>query len=285
MSPADAKNENLLFDSSGWLVPQSGYRVFSSKPSSYYKFPESNSNSLDRISSLYTWGKVSSPIDVSTPLTQLYERILEDSVLGGICNGIAYPFYLPGHDFEALSLGDAVSDVIFPRLKMEFEGLFPGSHFDVKSQGEVAIKDCISPYPGSGQDELMSCLERGEGIFGWTFPGALMGYSIRSQRAAFDELNTKSRLARSHLALTGPIDMGAALLSSPSMLIDPNHYSPVICLSGVQHQDARYCLTFKAYGPHLEFWIMPNQLMPGVEQVSEQWTGAITFFSTIAGFK
>ena len=81
--------------------------------------------------------------------------------------------------------------------------------------------------------------------------------------------------------LAGVLEIGAGLVLYPTMLNDPQSYTSVLCASGDTHIDERYALTFKSYGPHLEFWLLPNRIDPDTEQISEQWGGVISIWSKL----
>ena len=108
------------------------------------------------------------------------------------------------------------------------------------------------------------------------FPAAFPEFAISSQRDAFKSLQTDL-----NICLSGPLEVVSATTSCPSLLIDSENYSPILCMSGVSHVDNRLEAVLKSYGPHLEFWILSNLLTPGVEQVSEQWYGGLTIYKSV----
>ena len=81
------------------------------------------------------------------------------------------------------------------------------------------------------------------------------------------------------MCLSGGMDIGAAVVGSPELLINKDHYSPILCMSSFVHSDERLVLLLKAYGPHMEFWCMTQMLSKHTTQVSEQWAGGLTIFS------
>lgn len=84
-----------------------------------------------------------------------------------------------------------------------------------------------------------------------------------------------------NLCLSGGIDILAALIGSPELLINENFYAPILCLSAYVHSDQRLALLMKSYGPHMEFWCMSQMLTPKLKQVSEQWAGGITIYKIL----
>ena len=83
------------------------------------------------------------------------------------------------------------------------------------------------------------------------------------------------------MVLSGGTDTAAALVGSPSLLLNEDDYPPVLCLSALKHSDEKLMLCFKAYGHHLEFWCMSQMLTPKLTQVSEQWSGGLSLFAPI----
>ena len=77
------------------------------------------------------------------------------------------------------------------------------------------------------------------------------------------------------------MDISAALISSPELLIDKDHYTPILCMSAYVHKDERLILLLKAYGPHMEFWCMTQMLSKRTKQVSEQWAGGLSLYTKI----
>ena len=96
---------------------------------------------------------------------------------------------------------------------------------------------------------------------------------MESQRKQMEQLPKLD-----NVCLSGGIDISAALIGSPELLISEDFYAPILCMSAYVHKDPRLVLLVKSYGPHMEFWCMTQMLAKDVTQVSEQWAGGITFF-------
>jgi hypothetical protein len=111
---------------------------------------------------------------------------------------------------------------------------------------------------------------------GWYFPQALQQFDLDSQVDQMRDLPNVEGVC-----LSGPAEIFAALIGKPDLLINEHGYSPILCMSALQHADDRLALVVKSYGPHLEFWCLSQMLTPGVKQVSEQWSGGMTFFCQV----
>ena len=83
------------------------------------------------------------------------------------------------------------------------------------------------------------------------------------------------------MCLSGAMDIGAAVVGFPELLISKDHYTPILCMSSLVHSDKRLILALKSYGPHMEFWCMTQMLSKKTTQVSEQWAGGLTIFSEL----
>jgi hypothetical protein len=84
-----------------------------------------------------------------------------------------------------------------------------------------------------------------------------------------------------NVCLSGGIDISAALIGSPELLINEDSYAPILCMSAYVHTDPRLVLLVKSYGPHMEFWCLTQMLSKGVTQVSEQWAGGISIYADL----
>ena len=129
--------------------------------------------------------------------------------------------------------------------------------------------------PGSGYEQLLSAVNNSD-VIGFYFPSAFPEFSISSQRDAFKSISSSLKMC-----LSGPLEIVSASILNPSLLINTDHYSPILCMSGVRHVDERLESVLKSYGPHLEFWVLSNVLIPGKEQLSEQWYGGLTIYQCL----
>ncbi len=111
-------------------------------------------------------------------------------------------------------------------------------------------------------------------LIGWYFPQALQQFDIESQVKQIEELPHESGLC-----LSGPMEVLAANIGKPNLLLNEEGYTPILTMPAVKHVDEKLTLALKSYGPHLEFWCLSNELAPGVKQVSEQWSGGISLYS------
>ena len=270
----------VSFTSDGWLRPEGSERTFSSQKSTYYVLSEKGINQQETLGRLpKSW--CPDPGDLDSKLCELKSAIDSHAVLSGLSNGCKFPFVIPADELALPDLGDALEDRLFPTIKERFETASGENRFRAMAQGDLRLREHLTSQMNTGQAEVKQTLAAGESLCGWIFPTALLGYSVASQRIAITRVLESSGDAQFQVSLAGVLEIGAGLVLHPTMLNDPHNYTPVLCASGDAHADERYALTFKSYGPHLEFWLLPNRIDPLTEQISEQWGGVISIWSKL----
>ena len=273
-------NSLLYFDKDGWLIPVEEEKVFQKAASQYYKFSDCELDTDLVVRKLQIEGSAVAKKRAIEELMGLAEALSEKKTLSALLRGPHYPFLIRAETFSAADLGASLNVSLVRAITRSLLSEYPDASVSYHSQGNVEIDSNIHELPGLGQDEIRAFIEEGKDVIGWLFPQALSGYSITSQRRAIQRIKASSQQEIA-IALGGVLDVGAALVTTPTMLIDQTTYSPIICMSGVGHRDTRYCINVKSYGTSLEFWCMPSALTLGVEQVSEQWSGAISVFKAV----
>jgi len=272
----------VVFDQHGRLVPVNGETVFNVASERYYQLARNNTPIERQVSNMCCpelgTDSVNGPVACEF-LADLLQKI-RGSGLAGLLAGPKFPFVVG--PACAGDLGTVATDQVFVKLKDKFETTFPNLHFRVSMQGSIELPQSIKPVTGTGYEKLTELLEQGHLIIGWIFPECLKEYAVSSQIHAKGRLASKvSPGSGFEVGLGGLLDIGSALVGTPDMLINESTYSPVLCASGVAHEDDRYVFNYKSYGMHLEFWGMPRTLVAGVEQVSEQWNGVVSTFSVL----
>lgn len=273
----------VRFTKHGRLVHEENEVVFNEECKRYYRLATQRGSLSEQIANYREIGWLVNRDQESVlekALLGLWDEI-ENSSIAGLTEGSAFPFFLPSGEGLGGDLGSACEDVLFPALKTQFEGKFGSLHFRASLQGKISLPNFMRPESGGGQANLVEALASDKAIAGWIFPEALIEYSLSSQIAAYKRLNGALSDGNFQACLGGVLDVGSALLGTPNMLINEETYPPVLCLSGICHEDGRYTFNFKSYGNHLEFWGMPRALTLRTEQVSEQWSGVVSVFKDI----
>lgn len=275
-----------FFDVHGYCYPSKGMRVFSGivesttkvSPNNYYKISAEVSG-LDSIwERLSKHEKSALVIDNKSfrdNLNALKASIESDESYSNLFNGVAVPFLITPESNLQKNIGLVFEDIILQALGNVFEDNHPELNFKSVIQGGEHLSEKIKAFPNTGQDRLIE-IASVKPVVGFYFPEVFKEYDIDSQRRQFAELPH-----RENLALSGLLDIAAALRGSPNLLINEEGYPPILCASGNAHIDERLIFLFKSYGHHLEFWTMSQMLTPGTKQVSEQFFGGLSFYRSI----
>jgi hypothetical protein len=269
---------NTLFDKQGRRIPFGGMRVYNEDSMSYYKLKQPKIDFDSILSNSQKFSGVGSTITVDsfeTVCEELKNKVMGDTSLNNLFEGVCVPFICPKSSGE-LDLGTEMEQVTLPSVASSFKASFPDLHCKATLQGSSKLAGELSVTTDSRYDGFLEAHKKGA-VAGWYFPQALQEYDIASQRVQMNSLPESD-----FLVLSGGVDISAALIGSPGLLINEDDYPPVLCLSALEHADDKLMLCFKAYGQHLEFWCMSQMLAPGVTQVSEQWSGGLTLFASVS---
>ncbi len=266
----------IYFENNGRRIPTSLDRVFSPNPSYYYKLVRREINFLDIYNNfLFIYGAdlILSPDEFESRATALLRKIQSDDNFNYLLNGIHVPFILPKKT-NNVDIGYELENILLPSIKSSFNHKYPECHFKAILQSDTKLLGNISLDPNSRHDRLIDKI-KSECTIGWYFPQVLQEFDIDSQRRQMIDLPDPTGF---EFCLSGGHDIAASIIGQPDLLINPNDYSPILCLSAYVHSDDRLALIVKSYGPHLEFWCMTQMLTPKIKQVSEQWSGGLSLF-------
>ncbi len=257
-----------MFNAKGSFIPSSSHNVFSYPPIGYYKFnlDSSFSDIVNLICS--SSGKLAQNYQDS--FNSLHHKIKQDTSISNILNGPILPFSIKKN--PSSDIGSILETDLLPSLNTSFLKGYPDAHFKVVTQDKQHLARRLVSSVGSGYEGFLASINNSD-IIGYYFPSAFAEFSVSSQREAFKSISSSL-----NVCLSGPLEIVSASISNPSLLINNDHYSPILCMSGVRHVDERLEAVLKSYGPHLEFWVLSNVLTPGKEQISEQWYGGLTVY-------
>ena len=267
-----------LFDQIGWRIPSAHHRTYSNKKTDYYKLNEKINSFEEVFKSSLNYFPTLKNINFesfSSNLNNLKEQISRSDVYSTLLNSPYYPFIIPSNN-NKVDIGEQLENYLLPLVEKRFKDEFPEFHFKKTIQNNQTLSNKLSVSELSRYQNLIDSNHE-DIICGFYFPEALSGFDIPSQKKQMKELPSFE-----NICLSGSLDICSALIGNPQMLVHEETYSPMICLTALDHNDKRITCLFKSYGPHLEFWGLGNQLMPGVDQVSEQWTGGLSFYKVIS---
>ena len=269
----------MLINNLGRFYPSEGCRVFSKTPKSFYKLNSPKIEYITQHKTAVGVGLTSSKLDlpdIKASLAFIDDRIDNSYVYKNLFRATAVPFCFTVPD-KRMDLGRELEGRWLPLLQTEFEKKIPGAQFRATLQGNTQLPEQINPANGSGYAEFLDQHSRST-VVGYYFPTAFQEFDISSQRKRITHLPSLEKVA---LCLSGPFEIIYSLICYPNLLFDRASYSPILCASSLEHRDPRMVMLFKSYGPHLEFWLMSQMLSQNKTQVSEQWSGGLTVYTTI----
>jgi len=265
-----------LFDDHGRRLPTVNDRVFREEPSFYYKINQPNFDFnliLERTKKNLMDVDNLSAADFESKANSLLEKLKDNKDFSLLTNGVHVPF-IYRNTSKGVDLGKNLEETILPGLQKSFTKKFPRAHFKAVLQSNSELQNNIKVHPESRYDKFLD--DSLNGVIGWYFPQAFQEFDIDSQR---NQMSKLPEINDVKMCLSGGMDIGAAVVGSPELLINKDHYSPILCMSSFVHSDERLVLLLKAYGPHMEFWCMTQMLSKNTTQVSEQWAGGLSIFS------
>ena len=266
------------FNSTGRCIPGPNARIFGESPSQYYVIAPPTNELSTILDHSMKYGLIQSEVqlnDFENRINGLIKIIQNDENYSAILNGVFLPFIY--HDPASIDdLGAHLENILLTKLNKAFTEKFPQSHFKAVLQGNSSLKGQISLAKNSDYDGFIQST-KARPVVGLYFPQVFQEYDIQSQRSQMEIL---PKLMGANRCLSGGIDICSALIGQPDLLIHPENYSPILCLSAYEHRDPRLTLMLKSYGPHLEFWCMTQMLTHSIKQVSEQWSGGLTIYQS-----
>lgn len=267
------------FNDSGRRIPDGAMRVFGKVPSNYYRLTQSVVDYeliLNRSKQHNTHPVSLTTAEFKSQAEILLEKIRVSPEYANLLKGVHIPFVFPCHAGEA-DLGTNLKNTLLPNLQKSFTARYPDAHFKAILQSNAELLGNITLDPASRYEQFMAASKQGP-IVGWYFPQALQEFDVKSQR---QQMTLLPVLQGANVCLGGGMDICAALIGSPDLLISDEFYAPILCMSAYVYTDPRLVLLLKSYGPHLEFWCMTQMLTKDTIQVSEQWAGGLTIYQSL----
>lgn len=267
------------FSNLGRRIPFEGMRVFNQTPSEYYKLRQPKlhyETLLDRLKQQHMAPQALSTDSFKNTAQSLLGKIESSASYQNLLKGVHIPFAYAGPN-DSGDLGGAIESKLLPGVQKAFNDLYPDAHFKAVLQSNSELPGNIRLAADSKYESFIEATKQGT-VVGWYFPQALQEFDVDSQRR---QMKSLPALDGAEICLSGAIDICAAVIGSPNLLISEDFYTPILCMSAYAHTDSRMVLLLKAYGPHLEFWCMTQMLTSTVTQVSEQWSGGLCVFMKV----
>lgn len=267
------------FSNLGRRIPFEGMRVFNQVPSEYYKLRQPAlhyETILERLKQQHLAPQALSTDTFKHTAQSLLGKIESSTSYQNLLKGVHIPFAYAGPN-DSGDLGGAIEAKLLPSVQKAFNDFFPDAHFKAVLQSNSELPGNICLAANSKYQSFIEATKQGT-VVGWYFPQALQEFDVDSQRR---QMKLLPSIEGAEVCLSGAIDICAAVVGSPNLLISEDFYTPILCMSAYEHVDPRMVLLLKAYGPHLEFWCMTQMLTSNTTQVSEQWAGGLCVYVTV----
>jgi hypothetical protein len=173
--------------------------------------------------------------------TALLQNLRKTDATRGVASGTHVPFMLP--QGRVTDIGQALEDLYLPALGRSWKARYPKYDFKNEIKGGLAGK--LSVAAGSRYEQLLQAMADGP-VVGIYFPLALAGYSVDAALRQMSDLP-------GGVVLSGPLDVAAALVGTPELIMKEDGYPPQLDLSAVDTPAPRYGYHFAPYGYNLTF--------------------------------
>lgn len=249
-----------LFDAVGRLIPLGQERVYGSQDRAYFRLKQPTLD-LTRITERfqkYLPGFKESAELVEKKCTELRTRIEGDAKIASLFKGVHVPFVIPPAGPEGWLR--QFRDLLEGPLARSFRDAFP--QYTFTNYLKETFPSEAPPIKGSRYEQVVDTA--GALRIGWYFPGALRGFAIPDQRTLMSRLPEP-------LILSGPLEAAAALIGSPDLLMNHDHYPNLLALAAVRHPRPHMFYFFEAYG-----WNLTCNERSMIGAVSEYYSGGLT---------
>lgn len=265
-----------MFNELGRKVPSQKCRVFSNAELNFYKTTEPFINveiqheTAVRLNLLHGSKNFN---NINATQLDIYNSIKNNIDFKNLLLGTNIPFAVSINDLRD-DIGAQLTDDFLPLVKRTYEERQNGSWFKATLQGQNTLKSSLKVSDASGYQNFLEGV-KSHCVVGYYFPTAFQEYDIASQR---NQISLLPKNDNFNICLSGHVESSYSLIMYPELLFARNNYSPILCLSALEHSDARMIPMFKSYGPHLEFWLMSQMMTQAQTQISEQWAGGLTIY-------
>jgi len=184
-------------------------------------------------------------------------QLREDVGFSGLLDGTPAPFLLPTASHA--DVGGALTDRYLPAVAKGFTEAYPKQEFKSPFASDLSGK--LSVVAEGRHQRLIEAMANGP-VVGWYIP-CLQEYSIP---AAIERVAALPK----RFLLAGGYDSCAVLIGNPGLVVNCNHYPPLLWLAGLAGEAPGVGYHFEAYGQDLLFNRRAHR-----GQLSEFWNSAI----------
>lgn len=195
--------------------------------------------------------------DFETRAQSIRNSLEADPIYSKLFRNAAVPFLLPKnviHDY-----GTALEKTYLPAVSRSFQSSFP--EYSFTNHNPLQLANRISIETQSKHQHLIEVLSK-DNVVGWLFP-CFSEYSIPAAIERIKDLPPE-------MSLAGGIEICAALIGSPDLLMRRDGYSPLLWLAAIKEENNCIGYHFEAYGHNLTF-----NRRPHLGNAAEYWCSAI----------
>ncbi|MBI2448544.1 hypothetical protein HYV44_03255 [Candidatus Microgenomates bacterium] len=203
----------------------------------------------------------------------LLQGLHEDGEISDIAKGVRVPFLCPPLPSDTKRGEELVKLAV--AVERSFKDRFLEYEFYNRVEPQFLAGDNVVLAVDSRYERFEEARRQGV-VVGWYFPNCLSEYDLASQRSQMATLP----IFHGHFVLSGGVETATALIGCPDLLMNRDAYPHHLCLSALQDIDERFFYSFEAYGLNLVFNRRSNVLTPKVAQLSEQFAGGLTVFTS-----
>ena len=197
--------------------------------------------------------------EFSQRIDALKTSIENDPKHANLLNGVYVPLLLPALG-PVDDLGALMSERCIEAVAAAYHEVLPD--YDFVNQCPDKLNGLVSVVPGSRHQALMSALVQAPAVALY-FP-CLTEYSVSAAISAIDVLPE-------NYSLTGGIDLAAAFVARPDLLLRENGYPPTLWASALRAEKVNTGYHFEAYGYNLNFYRRAH-----LGQHAEYWWHGLT---------
>lgn len=233
-----------LFDVSGRRIPAPDLagRVNPASPRYALPQPTIDYSVIQRRVSEHIPGADSvSQSELARQAERLLEALARTEGARELAASVHVPFVL-GRARHA-DYGQALEETYLPAVGRSWKACYPKYDFKNELKGGLAGK--VTAAPGSRHERLLQAMAEGP-VVGLYFPLALSGFSVDAALHQMADLPDGFLLA-------GGVDVSAALVACPELIMKVDGYAPQLDLSALDTAAPRYAYHFAPYGYNLTF--------------------------------
>lgn len=250
-------NETMMFDEHGRRIPPPGLKAHEVSRRYYHIAQWPYASGFDLTYTCYIMAHDrAGELGVRTGLIEFANQVhaLLFSIPEDMRCGPCVPFILPRAGALPIDYGAAMEKVMLPAVAEACDGAFR-NYCEGKLYGRMAVAQ------GSRHERLLKAMAERE-VVGLMFP-CVTEYSVP---AAIEQLASLPE----RFMLTGGLDMAAAFVAAPNLLLREDGYPPLLWCSGVQ-ETPEVGFHFEAYGRDLTF-----NRRAHLGRMSEYWSHCLT---------